>query len=273
MGILNVTPDSFSDGGRYVDLDAAVTQARRLVDEGASFVDVGGESTRPGAAPVSIDEELARVVPVIEAISALEGFGARISVDTRRAEVARAAVAAGATVINDVSASLWQVAADLGVGWVAMHMQGEPCSMQDDPTYVDARTEVYDFLTERAATAHSAGVAEVWVDPGFGFGKSLEHNLELVAGIGDLVDRGTPVLLGVSRKKSLGVLTARADGLGADAVSPPSDRLEMGVALATWAMMAGAQIIRAHDVRPHVEAALAVAAARSNTPTPAVAGN
>ena len=142
MGILNVTPDSFSDGGRYVDLDAAVTQARRLVDEGASFVDVGGESTRPGAAPVSIDEELARVVPVIEAITALEGFGARISVDTRRAEVARAAVAAGATVINDVSASLWQVAADLGVGWVAMHMQGEPCSMQDDPTYVDARTEI-----------------------------------------------------------------------------------------------------------------------------------
>lgn len=273
MGILNVTPDSFSDGGRYVDLDAAVSRSRRMVHEGASFVDVGGESTRPGADPVSIDEELARVIPVIEAVAAVPGFGARISVDTRRAEVARAAVAAGATVINDVSASLWQVAADLGVAWVAMHMQGEPCTMQDDPTYSDARTEVYDFLSERAATAHAAGVAEVWVDPGFGFGKALGHNLELVSGIGELVDRGTPVLLGVSRKKSLGVLTARADGLGPDTVAPPSDRLEMGVALATWAMMAGVQMIRAHDVRPHVEAALAAATARSTTPIPAAAGN
>lgn len=277
MGILNVTPDSFSDGGRYVDLDDAVDQARRLVDEGATIVDVGGESTRPGAAPVSIDEELARVVPVIEALAAIPHFGARLSIDTRRAEVARSAVAAGATLINDVSASLWAVAADLNVGWLAMHMQGEPCTMQDDPTYGDARTEVYAFLAGRAATARSAGVAEVWVDPGFGFGKSLEHNVQLVAGIGDLVANGTPVALGVSRKKSLGVLTARADRPGRSdtdlTVAPPSDRLEVGVALATWAMMAGVQMIRTHDVRPLSEAAAVVATVRSKSPIPAVAGN
>lgn len=271
MGILNVTPDSFSDGGRYVDLDTAVAHARRLVDEGASLIDVGGESTRPGAAPVSLDEELARVVPVVEAIAPL---GVRISVDTRHAEVARAAVAAGATLINDVSASLWAVAADLGVGWLAMHMRGEPGTMQDAPIYGDARTEVYDFLAERAATAHLAGVAEVWVDPGFGFGKSLEHNLQLVAGIDRLVELGTPVALGVSRKKSLGVLTARADGRSdVDPIAPPADRLEVGVALATWAMMAGVQMIRAHDVRPHVEAARVVAARTPEPPIPAVAGN
>jgi dihydropteroate synthase len=270
MGILNVTPDSFSDGGRYVDLSTAVEHARRMIADGASVVDVGGESTRPGAATVSLDEELRRVIPVIEAVAPL---GARVSVDTRRAVVARAAVAVGATLINDVSASLWRVAADTGAGWLAMHMQGEPCSMQDDPSYVDARTEVHQFLVERAESATAAGVGEVWIDPGFGFGKAGEHNLELVAGIGDLVATGFPVALGVSRKKTLGVLTARSDGGPADAVAGPSDRLEMGVAMATWAMMAGVQMIRTHDVRPHVEAARAVVAARSNTaPTPATAG-
>lgn len=274
MGILNVTPDSFSDGGRHADLDAATAHARRLVAEGASFVDVGGESTRPGAEFVSVDEELRRVVPVVEAIAdELAAQGVRVSVDTRRPEVARAAVAAGATLVNDVSASLWETAAELGVGWIAMHMRGEPGTMQDDPRYADARAEVYDFLDRAAVRARDAGVPEVWVDPGFGFGKTVDHNLELVGGIAELVDRGTPVALGVSRKKTLGVLTAAADGLGPDVVSPPADRLEMGVALATWAMMDGVAMIRAHDVRPHVEAARAVAAARSNDHTPAAAGD
>ncbi|HNI36152.1 MAG TPA: dihydropteroate synthase [Microthrixaceae bacterium] len=274
MGILNVTPDSFSDGGRYSSIDAAVDRARTLIAEGATIVDVGGESTRPGAEPVPIDEELRRVVPVVEAIAPL---GVRISVDTRHAEVARAAVTAGATMINDVGASLWEVAADLGVAWLAMHMQGEPGTMQDDPRYVDVRTEVYDFLAARAASASAAGVAEVWVDAGFGFGKTLDHNLELVADIDQLVQAGDlggfRVALGVSRKKSLGLMTARADGDSDGVVAPPSERLEVGVALATWAMLSGVQMIRAHDVRPHAEAARAVVAYRSNTaPVPAPAG-
>lgn len=269
MGILNVTPDSFSDGGRYVDLDAAVSQARRMVDDGAAVIDVGGESTRPGAAPVSVEAELRRVIPVVEALADLP---VRVSIDTRRAEVARAAVAAGATLVNDVSASLWPVAADTGAGWLAMHMRGEPSTMQDDPTYADAVGEVRAFLLERAEAARRAGVAEVWIDPGFGFGKTVEHNLDLVANVGDLVATGFPVALGVSRKLTLGVLSARsdapADGGAGATVTAPDDRLEMGVALATWAMMAGAQMIRVHDVRPHVEAAIAVAAARETTTAP-----
>lgn len=274
MGILNVTPDSFSDGGRYVDLDAAVDRARQMIDEGAAVIDVGGESTRPGAAPVSLDEELARVVPVIEAIAPL---GTRVSVDTRHAEVATAAVDAGATLINDVSASLWPVAAELGVGWIAMHMQGEPGNMQQRPHYDDARAEIFGFLADRARLATEAGVDEVWVDPGFGFGKSVDHNLDLVAGIGELVAQGTPVMLGVSRKLTLGVLTARADhdtdGDHPGEIAPPDDRLEAGIALATWAMMDGVGMIRAHDVRPHVDAAAVVASINSpESPRPA-AGN
>lgn len=264
MGILNVTPDSFSDGGRFVDVDAAVDHARRMIDEGASVIDVGGESTRPGAVAVPVDEEIGRVVPVIEAIAP---FGTRVSVDTRRPEVARVAVAAGATLINDVSASLWSVAAETGAGWMAMHMQGEPGSMQDNPRYGEVQREVQDFLVDRADTAKAGGVDEVWIDPGFGFGKTSDHNLELVAGIDRLVATGYPVALGVSRKKTLGVLSARSDGLPAGAASAPEDRLEVGIALATWAMMAGVRMIRAHDVAVHVDAARRVAARRtSSTP-------
>src|SRR5205085_403635 len=178
MGVLNVTPDSFSDGGRWLDPGAAVAHGLTMVDEGADVVDVGGESTRPGAEPVAEDEELRRVLPVIAALAAR----VRVSVDTRRAVVAEQALAAGATLVNDVSASLWPVAAagGPGVGWVAMHMRGEPRTMQAAPEYHDVVAEVRAFLVDRAAAARDAGVAEVWIDPGIGFGKTATHNLALL---------------------------------------------------------------------------------------------
>lgn len=254
MGIVNVTPDSFSDGGRFLDSAAAVAHGLELFAEGASIVDVGGESTRPGAAPVEIDEEIRRVVPVIEQLA---GHG-RVSVDTRKPEVARAAVAAGATLINDVSAALWSVAADLGVGWVAMHMQGEPATMQVDPTYTDVVSEVCSFLEQRAAQAERAGVSEIWIDPGFGFGKTVEHNLDLLAHLDQVVALGRPVLVGTSRKATLGRLLADSDGV-AEPVDP-EDRLAGSIASEVWAMHLGAAMIRAHDVRAAVQAARVVAA-------------
>jgi len=246
MGVLNVTPDSFSDGGQWLERDVAIARGLELFTEGADIVDVGGESTRPGAVGVGVEEELARVVPVIEALAR---YG-RVSVDTRKAAVAEAAVEAGATLVNDVSASLQQVAADLGVGWVAMHMQGEPASMQDDPRYDDVVAEVRDFLVERAARAKAAGVAEVWIDPGIGFGKTLEHNLALLRHLDALVATGHPVLVGTSRKGFLGRLTGGA---------PAGDRLEASLATATWAMAQGAGMVRVHDVGPTVQAARVVA--------------
>ena len=249
MGIVNVTPDSFSDGGRFLDTAAAVAHGLELFAEGASIVDVGGESTRPGAAPVDIDEEIRRVV--------LAGHG-RVSVDTRKPEVARAAVAAGATLINDVSAQLWPVAADLGVGWVAMHMQGEPATMQLQPTYTDVVAEVCAFLAQRAAQAAQAGVTEVWIDPGFGFGKTVEHNLDLLAHLDRVVALGHPVLVGTSRKATLGRLLADSDGV-AEPVDP-EDRLAGSIASEVWAMHLGAAMIRVHDVKAAVQAAKVVAA-------------
>lgn len=254
MGIVNVTPDSFSDGGRFLDTAAAVAHGLELFAEGASILDVGGESTRPGAAPVDSDEEIRRVVPVIEQLA---GHG-RVSVDTRKPEVARAAVAAGATLINDVSAELWPVAADLGVGWVAMHMQGEPATMQLEPTYTDVVSEVCAFLEQRAARAAQAGVSEVWIDPGFGFGKTLEHNLDLLAHLDRVVALGHPVLVGTSRKATLGRLLADSDGV-AEPVDP-EDRLAGSIASEVWAMHLGAAMIRVHDVRAAVQAAKVVAA-------------
>ncbi len=259
MGILNVTPDSFSDGGRHLEFEAAVARGIEMLGEGADLIDVGGESTRPGADPVSIDDELARVVPVIAALAAA---GATTSVDTRHAEVAHAAVDAGATILNDVSASLWAVAAERRVGWIAMHMAGDPSTMQHDPRYDDVVTEVREFLVERAATATAAGVDRVWIDPGFGFGKTPRHNIELVASIGELVATGVPVAVGVSRKSTLGVLAAASDrrvGLDAGESTPLDDRLAPGLAMATWAMSSGVSMIRVHDVRAHVQAALVVA--------------
>ena len=245
MGVLNVTPDSFSDGGRWLDPQAAVERGLEMVAEGADVVDVGGESTRPGASPVAPREQIARVVPVIEALAG----ATRVSVDTRSAEVARAAIGAGATLLNDISASLWEVAASNGVGWIAMHMQGDPTTMQTAPHYDDVVAEVASFLADRAAQAEAGGVAEVWLDPGIGFGKTVEHNLALLRGIGEIVALDRPVMVGTSRKGFLGKLTA------AGGQAPlPEDRAEASVATAVWSVLRGVQMVRVHDVSATVQA-------------------
>jgi dihydropteroate synthase len=189
MGVVNVTPDSFSDGGHFLDHQAAIAHGRTLVGQGADWIDVGGESTRPRAEPVPVDEELRRVIPVVEALAS---EGVAVSIDTRKAAVAEAAVAAGARMINDVSASLAAVAGTTGAAFVAMHMLGDPRTMQADPAYGDVVTEVRDFLVERADAARAAGVREVWIDPGIGFGKTLDHNLDLLANLDVLVATGYP---------------------------------------------------------------------------------
>jgi dihydropteroate synthase len=249
MGVLNVTPDSFSDGGRWLDPEAAVAHGLALVAEGAGVVDVGGESTRPGAEPVPEAEERARVVDVVAGLAAelaADAPHARISIDTRKAGVARSAVEAGASLVNDVSASLWPVAAECGVGWVAMHMQGEPRTMQVRPHYDDVVAEVRAFLVERAEAARAAGVEEIWIDPGIGFGKTIDDNLRLLRDLRVLVDTGLPVMVGSSRKSFLGRLAGDA---------PADDRLEGSVATAAWALAHGAAMVRVHDVGPTVEAA------------------
>ena len=259
MGVLNVTPDSFSDGGRWLDHAAAVEHGLAMAAEGAAIIDVGGESTRPGAEPVAVEEELRRVVPVVEALAS----EIRVSIDTRHPAVAEAALAAGATLLNDVTASLAEVAAAAGpgVGFVAMHMQGDPRTMQLDPRYGDVVAEVRAFLRTRAEAALAAGVEEVWVDPGIGFGKTLEHNLALLAHLDRLVSLGFPVVVGTSRKGFLGRLLAEADGRDPEADPVPVDeRLDGSLASATWAMWQGARMIRAHDVGPTVRAAALVAA-------------
>jgi dihydropteroate synthase len=253
MGVLNVTPDSFSDGGQFESADAAVAHGRRLLAEGADWLDVGGESTRPGAAPVSELEELSRVIPVIEPLVAA---GARVSIDTRKPAVARAAVAAGATLLNDVGASLGAVAAELGVAWAGTHVQGEPATMQLDPQYDDVVSEVLDVLVGRAEAARAAGVPEVWIDPGIGFGKTLSHNLTLLAHLDAFVATGFPVLVGTSRKGFVGALLAQSDRAPEPAAL--DDRLEGSLASATWAMACGAAMVRVHDVRATVHAALVI---------------
>ena len=260
MGILNVTPDSFSDGGRFVGREAARAHAREMVAAGAAIIDVGGESTRPGAAAVSVDEEIARVVPVIEAIAG--EIDVPISVDTSKPEVMRAAVAAGAGLINDVRAlrepGALAAAADLGVPVCLMHMQGEPRTMQADPQYGDVVSEVLAFLQERAAACQAAGIPPeaILFDPGFGFGKTLEHNLQLLAHLEVLVESGYPVLAGLSRKSMLGRLLGDA---------PVDRRLHASVAAAVIAAMRGARILRVHDVRETAEALTIVAAVQAMT--------
>ncbi len=256
MGVVNVTPDSFSDGGRFSTTEAAIAHGRALVADGADWVDVGGESTRPGAEPVPEPVELERVLPVVEALAA---DGVRVSIDTRKPAVARAAVAAGASLINDVSASLDDVAAELGVPWAAMHAQGDPRTMQHDPRYDDVVAEVGEFLVERAERALAKGVPEVWIDPGIGFGKTERHNLELLAHLDRLVATGHPVLVGTSRKAFLGALLGRSDG--SERPAPVDDRLEGSLATATWAMASGAQMVRVHDVRATRQAALVIGGA------------
>jgi len=251
MGVLNVTPDSFSDGGRWFDSSAAIARGLEMAAEGADVVDVGGESTRPGAEPVDGAEERRRVVPVVEALAS----SVRVSVDTRKRDVAEAALEAGATLVNDVSASLEEVAAAAGVGWVAMHMRGEPQTMQRDPAYDDVVDEVRTFLVERAERARAAGVDEVWIDPGIGFGKTVGHNLALLRHLRALVATGIPVMVGTSRKSFLGRLTARSEGRSGPADAEVDDRLEASLAAAVWAMSQGVAMVRVHDVRPTVQAA------------------
>jgi dihydropteroate synthase len=265
MGVLNVTPDSFSDGGEWFQSERAIMRAQEMVAEGADIVDVGGESTRPGADPVPADEELRRVIPVIEALAGQ----VRLSIDTTKPAVAEAAVEAGATLINDVSAALWPVAARCGAGWVAMHRKGTAKSMQRDPHYDDVVAEVTAMLVDRAGRAAGAGVGEVWIDPGIGFGKTVEHNLALLGSVSDLVATGFPVLVGTSRKGFLGQVARSPDG----SVAPVTERLPASLATATWAMQQGAQMVRVHDVSATVQAALLVGrpgtvpASRSNGPS------
>jgi dihydropteroate synthase len=247
MGVLNVTPDSFSDGGQWLDRDAAVHHGQQMLAAGADVIDVGGESTRPGASGVPAAEEMRRVLPVVEALAA----EATVSIDTRKAAVARAAVAAGARLINDVSASLWPVAAETGAGWVAMHMPADPSVMQQHAQYDDVVVEVRDYLTERAARARAAGVEEIWIDPGIGFGKTAHQNLLLLKHLDVLVETGWPVLVGTSRKSFLGVLSV----LPGEPPTPPTDRVEATVATTTWAMVHGAAMVRVHDIEPAVQAA------------------
>ena len=254
MGIVNITPDSFSDGGRFLGTPDAIAHARRLVAEGADVVDLGGESSRPGAHPVDVETELERVIPVIEAIVG----EVRVSVDTAKAEVAHRAIDAGATIINDITASLHYVAAERGVGWVAMHMLGEPRTMQTDPRYGDVVVEITHHLVARAEAARAAGVAEVWIDPGIGFGKTPAHNWALLAAIPELVATGWPVAVGSSRKAFLGLCLAQADGVAQPV--PPHDRLEASVVTAVRAALDGAAMIRVHDVAATVGALRSVAA-------------
>ena len=257
MGVINVTPDSFSDAGQCLDHEAAIARGHALIVDGADVIDVGGESTRPGADPVPVEEELRRVLTVVEALAP----HVRISIDTRKPAVAEAAIAAGATLLNDVSAELYPVAAAAGpaVGFVAMHMLGDPRTMQADPSYDDVVTDVREFLVRRADAATDAGVEEVWIDPGIGFGKTPAHNLSLLKHLNVLVSTGYPVLIGTSRKRFLGGLRADADRPRPADPVPVDDRLEGSVASAVWAMVQGVRMVRVHDVRATVHAAKVVA--------------
>jgi dihydropteroate synthase len=241
MGVVNVTPDSFSDGGLYESAQAAIDHGRALIDEGADVIDIGGESTRPGAAPVSIDAERRRVLPVLEA---LVDAGVPLSVDTRRPEIMREAITAGASLVNDVSAlesaGALEIVARSSAAICLMHKQGEPQTMQREPHYDDVVREVRDYLAGRVAAAEGAGIARerIIIDPGFGFGKTFEHNLTLLRELPVLAALGVPVLVGLSRKAMLGKITGRA----------PAGRVHASVAAALFALDRGASIVRVHDV-------------------------
>lgn len=244
MGILNVTPDSFSDGGRSNTVDRAVANAEQMLVDGAHIIDIGGESSRPGAHPVSSPEELDRVLPVIERLAGR----CVISIDTAKAEVADAALLAGASIVNDITASLEAVAGEHRAGWVAMHMQGSPQTMQSNPTYDDVVAEVFAELENYVARANDAGVDTVWVDPGFGFGKSDDHNLALLQMIGQASSRA-PLLIGVSRKRTIGHIHAASQKTAESGQIPVDDRVEGSVLAAVWSWARQAHIVRTHDVR------------------------
>jgi dihydropteroate synthase len=243
MGVINVTPDSFSDGGRFFDPAAAIAHALQLVEDGADLIDVGGESTRPGALPVSVQQEMDRVLPVLEGLKAIQK---PISIDTRRPEVMQAALRAGASMINDIEALQAPGALEAVAGSTCavclMHMKGEPATMQRSPHYDDVLAEVLGFLKDRAGACEEAGISRerIVVDPGFGFGKTLEHNLRLMKNLRRLQGLGAPVLVGWSRKSSLGRITGRPE---------PAERLPASLAMALLALQGGARILRVHDVR------------------------
>ncbi len=260
MGILNVTPDSFSDGGRFIGREAALRRVREMIAEGAQIIDVGGESTRPGAQAVSVAEELERVIPVIEAIRSESAIP--VSIDTSKPEVMRAAVDAGASLVNDVRAlrepGALAAVAELGVPVCLMHMRGEPRTMQQAPRYDDVVAEVLAFLEERIAACEAAGIPreDIILDPGFGFGKTLDHNLALFRALPRFAATGLPVLVGVSRKSMIGQVLE----------VPVEERLAGSLALASLAVWLGAAIVRSHDVRETVHAVKMTAAVRGESP-------
>ncbi len=264
VGIVNVTPDSFSDGGEHADTDSAIAHGLKLLEEGADMLDIGGESTRPGAAEVGVDEELARVIPVIEGLA--RACRAPLSVDTSKPAVMRAAVAAGAGMINDVAAlraeGALEAAAELNVPVCLMHMQGAPRSMQDAPRYDDVVGEVHRFLAERVFACEMAGIDKrrLLVDPGFGFGKTLEHNLALLRGLGRFVDLAAGVYVGLSRKSMIGAITGRED---------PAARGPGSLAAAVVAAQRGALLVRTHDVEATVDALAVWRAIHEGDPAPA----
>jgi dihydropteroate synthase len=254
MGVVNVTPDSFSDGGAWLNADAAIAHGLALIEQGAAILDVGGESTRPGAEPVGEDEELRRVLPVL---AGLAGRGARLSIDTSKAAVAAAALDGGATIVNDVTAlrgdpQMATLVAERGCDVCLMHMLGEPRTMQRDPRYGDVVGEVRVFLAERLAHAVAQGIEEerIWLDPGIGFGKTIDHNLELLARLDEIVALGRPVVVGTSRKSFLGTITGRE----------PGDRVPATIATNVLALARGASIFRVHDVAQARDALLVAAA-------------
>ena len=249
MGVVNVTPDSFSDGGQFLDPGAATEQALRLIEQGADIIDIGGESTRPAASPVSEAEELERVLPVLKRLTGR--IGVPLSVDTMKPGVARQALKAGASIINDVGAnrqdpSMWELVAETGAGYVCMHMQGAPATMQQNPIYQDVVAEVESFFEERLKRMSGCGVdrKQIILDPGIGFGKSIEHNLQLLGALGRFARLDRPLLLGVSRKSFLGRVGGGEAG----------QRLVPGLACACWAVNAGTGLIRTHDVAETVQA-------------------
>jgi dihydropteroate synthase len=254
MGVVNVTPDSFSDGGLFLEPEAAIAHGKQLARDGADILDVGGESTRPGAEEVSAEEEVARTEPVV---ADLAGLGHEVSIDTSKLAVAEAALDAGAAIVNDVTAlrgdpEIGPLCAERGAGLILVHMQGTPRTMQDDPTYDDVVEDVKAFLAERVEAATAAGVAEerIWVDPGIGFGKNLEHNLELLRRLGELRDLGRPLVVGTSRKSFIGKL----DG------STAEDRIGGTIASSILAAAEGADVLRVHDVAEVAQAARVAAA-------------
>ena len=249
MGVVNTTPDSFSDGGHFLDNDMATDHGLRLADEGAEIIDIGGESTRPGSEPVSVKEQMRRVLPVIERLA--KRCEAVISIDTQKPAVAKAGLDAGASIVNDIAANrqsteMWQVVAEARAGYVCMHMQGTPQTMQTEPRYDDVLQEVGDFFSERLTrlAEHGVNSEQVALDPGIGFGKELEHNIKLLSGIHQLIVSGRPLLIGASRKSFIGKL------LG----TPSNERLPASLACAVCAAVEGAHIVRVHDVAETVQA-------------------